>query len=280
MTPSKSAEALVQWRKDLPETEFVLLSTCNRVELYAAGSHETPRTEELVTALAQFHRLAPGELNERIISLTDQQVAGHLLRVAASLDSMVVGEPQILSQVKEAYRIAQTHQVAGPRLHDLFQAALRTAKRVTGETALHRHRVSIPSVAIAELANCVFESFDDKQVLIAGAGDMAEETLRYLREVGNPHIHVVNRSPERGRELAAKWKGTFHPWEELFKQLALADLAISTTSATEPIMSAAEFSEANSSPPPPKATGYSRPCSPSRFRLCHWERIGRVSLLY
>ncbi len=236
-------QALTQWQRELPETELVLLSTCNRVELYAAGSQDTPRTEELVSALARFHKLSPGDLTERIVSLSDQQVVGHLLRVAASLDSMVVGEPQILSQVKDAFQIAQAQQVAGPRLHDLFQAALRTAKRVAGETALHRHRVSIPSVAIAELANCVFESFDDKHVLVAGAGEMAEETLRYLREVGSPRIHVVNRSEERGRELAAQWQGTFHPWDELLGQLAITDLAISTTSASEPIVTATEFSE-------------------------------------
>lgn len=237
------AQALAQWQKELPETELVLLSTCNRVELYAAGSQDIPRTEAMVTALARFHHFAPGELSGRIVSLSDQQVAAHLLRVAASLDSMVVGEPQILAQVKQAFQIAQAQQVAGPQLHNLFQAALHTAKRVTGETALHRHRVSIPSVAIAELANCVFESFDDKHVLVAGAGDMAEETLRYLREVGNPQIHVVNRSEERGRELADQWHGSYHPWDELANQLARADMAISTTSASEPIVSATLFAE-------------------------------------
>lgn len=240
---TQASEALSQWQNELPELELVLLSTCNRVELYAAGSQEAPQTDELVAALARFHHFAPEDLSNRIISLTDQQVAAHLLRVAASLDSMVVGEPQILAQVKQAFQIAQQQHVAGPRLHDLFQAALRTAKRVTGETSLHRHRVSIPSVAIADLANCVFESFDDKHVLVAGAGDMAEETLRYLREIGKPQIHVVNRSEQRGRELADQWQGTYHPWDELADQLAQADMAISTTSASEPIVTAAHFAK-------------------------------------
>ncbi len=235
--------ALHEWQEQLPGTELAILSTCNRVELYAAGRLESPEAEKLVAALASFHNLPAHELAGKLTNLTDQDVAEHLFRVAASLDSMVVGEPQILAQVKQAYQWATLTCTAGPQLHELFQAALRTAKRVTGETSLHRHRVSIASVAISELATCVFETFNGKHVLVTGAGEMADETLRYLREVGKAKIHVVNRHPERGQQLAAKWQGTFHPWEELWNQLALADLAISTTAATEPIVTAATFAE-------------------------------------
>jgi glutamyl-tRNA reductase len=123
----------------------------------------------------------------------------------------------------------------------VFQSALRTAKRVAGETSLHQHRVSIPSVAIVDLASCVFESFDGKHVLVLGAGEMAEETLRYLQTDGKPRVHVVNRSVERGQKLAKCFDGVFHPWEELWDQLVLADLVISTTAASEPIVSAVNF---------------------------------------
>ena len=238
------AEALKQWRVDLPGTELALLSTCNRVELYAAAEENTPDSQSLVAALARFHHLAPGDLGPEIMTLADREVAEHLFRVTASLDSMVVGESQILSQVKRAFQSAQTMNAAGPRLNGLFQAALRAAKRVAGETTLHRHRVSVASVAISELATCVFETFDDKHVLVAGAGEMAEETLRYLQDSGSPRIHVVNRSRERGELLAEKYGGKVHPWEELSEQLVKADLAISTTSASEPIMTAAEFATA------------------------------------
>jgi len=156
---------------------------------------------------------------------------------------MVVGEPQILAQVKHAYQNAQGAGSTGPLLHELFQAALHTAKRVSSETGLHQHRVSIPSVAIADLATCVFETFDDKHVLVMGAGEMADETLHYLRDAGDARIHVVNRSPDHGLQLAEKWGGEYHSWDQLWQQLAVADLSISTTAATEPIVTAAAFAE-------------------------------------
>ena len=108
----------------------------------------------------------------------------HLFLVASSLDSMVVGEPQILAQVKRAYQTADQRQAAGPAIHGMFQAALKTARRVANETALHQHRVSIPSVAVADFARRVFDRFDDKRTLVIGAGEMAEETLKYLRQQG------------------------------------------------------------------------------------------------
>jgi glutamyl-tRNA reductase len=235
--------ALKAWQDTLPDTELAILSTCNRVELYAASRVAPPEPDTLVTALAKFHGLAPHDVADKLTTLADQEVASHLFRVAASLDSMVVGEPQILAQVKQAFQAAQDSGTVGPQLHELFQAALRAGKRVTAETSLHRHRVSIPSVAISELATCVFETFTGKHVLVTGAGEMADETLRYLQGVGQPQIHVVNRSRERGEQLAAKWHGTFHPWEELWDQLTRADLAISTTAAAEPIVTATDFTE-------------------------------------
>jgi glutamyl-tRNA reductase len=128
-------------------------------------------------------------------------------------------------------------------MHDLFQSALRTAKRVAGETSLHKHRVSIPSVAIADFASRVFERFDDKRVLVLGAGEMADETLRYLQDAGASQIHVINRSADRGKALAARWSGSHHQWSALEGQLVTADLVISTTAATEPIMTASRYRE-------------------------------------
>ena len=239
----EATRALAAWQSEWPGAELALLSTCNRVELYAASSDDdkVPSRELLAGSLLRAKQLTPEELGVELLSLTGGAAVEHLFRVASSLDSMVVGEPQILAQVKQAYRLAQETDVTGPLLHDLFQSALRTAKRVSHETALHRHRVSIPSVAIAELATCVFETFDDKHVVVIGAGKMADETLRYLCDAGQASIHVVNRNAQRGKELAEKWNGTSHPWESLWEQLSLADLAISTSAAGETIVSGDDF---------------------------------------
>lgn len=243
--PEEVLTALRIWQARFPLAELVLVSTCNRVELYAgaADAESLPSAEELADALLSARNATPDKFFGRLTTLTDRDVVQHVYRVASSLESMVIGEPQILAQVKQAYQAAILVGTAGPYLHELFQSALRTAKRVAGETSLHRHRVSIPSLAIAELATCVFESFDGKHVLVLGAGEMAEETLRYLRKSGQPRIHVVNRHPERGQQLAEKCRGTFHPWDRLWDQLVLADLVISTTAAEEPIISAEAFAE-------------------------------------
>jgi glutamyl-tRNA reductase len=241
----QTGEALGLWRAQLPGVELVLLSTCNRVELYAAASDpdDAPNPDQLIDTLLAFHQVPRMSFHGKLLTLTGSDVVRHLYQVTASLDSMVVGEPQIVSQVKQAYQTAQEQGSAGPLLHELFQSALRAAKRIMGETSLHKHRVSIPSVAISDLASCVFETFDDKHVLVIGAGEMAEETLRYLRDAGKAHIHVVNRNPERGQELAEKWSGSYHPWDRLWELLVLADLAISTTAADQPIVTAVSFAE-------------------------------------
>ena len=243
--PQETVAALSAWQKRFPLGELVLLSTCNRVELYAAGAdlESLPGADELIDALLSYRDAPKEQLEGHLITLAEREVIEHVYRVASSLESMVVGEPQILAQVKQAYQQANDVGTTGPLLHEVFQTALRTAKRVTGETSLHQHRVSIPSVAIVDLASCVFESFDGKHVLVLGAGEMAEETLRYLCDNGEPRIHVVNRNVERGRHLAEKCGGTFHPRHELWDQLVRADLVISATAANEPIVSAASWLE-------------------------------------
>jgi len=234
----QTTEALGVWQNRFPEAELTLLSTCNRVELYAAGDADA---DALIGALLDFQHVSSEQVEGNLLTLTNTDVVRHLYRVTSSLESMVVGEPQILAQVKQAYQSAQEVGTTGPLLHELFQSALRTARRVAGETALHKHRVSIPSVAIADLASCVFETFDDKHVLVIGAGEMAEETLRYLHDAGKPHIHVINRDPERGQKLAERWDGQYHEWSDLWMQLVQADLAISTTAASEPVVTTATF---------------------------------------
>lgn len=237
-TPEQAASALMAWNERHPAVEAVLLSTCNRVEFYAASSVDISDNHGLVLAehLAHWHDIALDDIASQLVTLDGQEVVGHLFRVAASLDSMVVGEPQILAQVKEAYELACRLGSARAHLHGCFQAALRVARRVASETDLHRHRVSIPSVAIADFAREFFEHFEDKRILVIGAGEMAAETLQYLREAGARKFIVLNRDPARGEALAQEWNGKYAPWEELPQQLAKADIVVSTTAASEPIV--------------------------------------------
>jgi glutamyl-tRNA reductase len=242
-SPEQAREALSRLRSRYPDTEAVLLSTCNRVELYFAATSEktTPTPQDAIAFLADFHALDPDEVAGEVRQRQGEEAIRHLFTVAASLDSMVVGEAQILSQVKQAYELATAGDATGPLTHAAFQAALRVAKRVAHETAITRKRVSIPSVAVADFAKQLFERFDDKRVLVIGAGEMGEETLRYLIEEGAREITIVNRRMERATQLAQRLAGHAVAWEELHQQLVVADLVICTTGAGQPILGVEQF---------------------------------------
>lgn len=234
----QAADALRRFRDRFPGREGVLLSTCNRVELYAAGEHDAgpPPAEQLVSFLAECRGIDAGLLVPVLSGESDEAAVRHLFSVASGLDSMVLGEPQIVAQVKQAWAIAQQSQTTGPLTSEMFQAALRTAKRVATETALGRERLSIPSIAVTDFVSGVFERFDDKRVLLVGAGKMARETLRYLREAGARDIAIVNRTADRARGLAAELQVRAAAFADLAAELAAADLVVSTTGATEPVV--------------------------------------------
>ena len=244
----QAAEALRRFRERFPGREGVLLSTCNRVEFYAAGEKNAvpPPTEQLVSFLAECRGIEAGLLAPVLSGECDEPVVRHLFSVASGLDSMVLGEPQIVAQVKQAWAIAQESRTTGPLTGEMFQSALRTAKRVASETAIGRERLSIPSVAVADFARAVFERFDDKRVLLVGAGKMAAETLRYLREAGARDVVIVNRTAGRAGELAARLGASAGRFEDLEGELAAADLVVSTTGATEPVVSVELFQRAES----------------------------------
>ena len=239
----QAAQALKSFRSRYPEAEAVLLSTCNRVELYfASDSPDACPTHHAAAAfLAEFHGLEVAEVFNKLFEHTGEDFVRHLFTVAASLDSMVVGEAQILGQVKQAYELATISNATGPLTNSAFQAALRVAKRVATETAIQQKRISIPSVAVAEFAKSIFERFDDKQVLLIGAGEMGEEALRYLIDEGASSIAVVNRSRHRAEELAARLTGQTHDWQDLHELLVAADLVVTATGATEPILTLSDF---------------------------------------
>ena len=230
-SPGALPRAYEQLRSEFPTSELVVLSTCNRVEVYTA--HEPgqppPSHEEVAHFLAKFHQVPVEDFFGSLFERTGPDAIRHLFQVAASLDSMVLGEPQIVTQVKEAYSLAQQHATTGPLTHALFQRALGVSKRIRTETALTEGRTSIASVAVGDFGKNIFESFDDKTILVIGAGEMATETLRYLKDEGAHNILVTNRTQTRAEILAHEWGGKVRPFEDLDQSLGEADVIVATT---------------------------------------------------
>jgi glutamyl-tRNA reductase len=219
------------------DCEAVILSTCNRVELYLARPVETSSPDLALTAhfLEEFHGLSPGKLKAQLYQHQQGDAVRHLFRVAASLDSLVVGEGQITGQVKRAYELAQQCGSVGPLLHVLFQHASMVAGRVRSETGISRGHVSVSSLAV-DYVRQVFDHFEDKTILVIGAGKMGELTLRHLHQLHPLRIFVTNRSPDKSEAVARECGGESVPWNQLDDALAKADIILSTTGAPEPIV--------------------------------------------
>ncbi len=215
-----------------PWKEAIMLSTCNRVEIYGATDRAVA-TEEIVPALWQSNaELADSGVLYRH---DGEGCARHLFRVVAGLDSMVIGETEILGQVKKAYESARTTGRAGPMLHRLFQRAFRVAKQVRSSTEITRGAVSVGSVAV-ELAGKIFGDLRKRSVLILGAGETSERTARALSSRGVTDLRVSNRSSERAEELAALVQGSAVPFEDWTRQCREIDILISSTSAQEALL--------------------------------------------
>jgi len=218
--------------------EVVLLSTCNRVELYLANidaASNTPTADPVVAHLAAIQNLDAVQLKPACFSLAGPEAVKHVFRVSASLDSLVLGESQIVGQVKDAHELAQQVGTAGAVLHGLFRHARRVARRVQGETGLTAGKVSVSSLAVDYLTQ-VFERFDDKTVLVIGAGKMGTLTLRHLERLRPRQIIVTNRSLEKAAQVAAECGGIVLPWADLDAGLVQADIILSTTGAPEPVV--------------------------------------------
>jgi glutamyl-tRNA reductase len=244
-SPKQTADALTVWHNTTADTEAVLLSTCNRTEFYVASADNIvlPPTEQLLGFLLQ-QKESPEKgftLASQVFTLDGLAAAEHLFSVASGLDSMVLGEVQILAQVKAAYQIALDHETIGPLIHALFQMAFKTAKDIAAETEIHKHRISIPSIAVADFALRIFGRIDDKRILIFGAGEMGRETLRYLVEYGAKSITVLNRHRNRAEHLATEFDGVVADWKNRFEMMVDADIIVSTASVTEPIVTLKDF---------------------------------------
>ncbi len=231
--PEQTRAALNAMREKFPQAEIVLLSTCNRVEFYVSRAvHGHPRTDEMRTFLSEFHSLPAEEMTPHLYEKSDREAVEHLFTVASSLDSMVLGETQILGQVRGAYELASAARTAGPLLHPLFQRAIAVGKQVMHETALNEGRLSIASVAV-DYAKRIFDQFDDKTVLCVGAGKMTQLVMKHFAGLHPLRQLVSNRDPVKAEKLAAEFGGEVVPFEFLTEHIASADIVITSTGATQ-----------------------------------------------
>jgi len=212
-------------------SEALLISTCNRVELYVVGPG-TDLHERTRTALTGA---AGNDLAPYLYSHQGEAAVLHLFRVAASLDSMVLGEPQILGQVKDAFEQAQRLGAARGELARIFAAAFGSAKRVRSETELGRAATSMASAAV-EMARHIFDGLDGKTVLLVGAGEMAELSGKHLVSAGAAKVLVANRTFERAEALAATLRGQAVPFDRIEECLVLADVVVCTTASPKPVI--------------------------------------------
>jgi glutamyl-tRNA reductase len=240
---SNIPEALNQLRESGLITEGVVLSTCNRVEIYAATA--LAPDDQFFTRVKKFfveHHAYDGELGDKLYTFAEPHSLQHLFKVAAGLDSMVIGETEIFGQLKKAYDLAFAHKHTGARLNKAFQRAFNVAKHIRTETNIQRGSVSVMSAAV-ELAEKIFSSLAEHEVLVIGAGETSEKTARALQSRGVQKITVTNRSPERATALAAELGagvGTvpFEQWPEVFERI---DIAVSSTAAPTHILDRAKL---------------------------------------
>lgn len=229
------ADALHRLRDATPLEECAILSTCNRLEVYGITRDEDWQ-EGVLRFLAHQGGVTPGVLQDHLYSFEGTPACRHLFRVACGLDSMVVGEGQILAQVRDALQCAQEAGTAGTLIHALCQHALRSGKRARTETEIGRGAVSI-SLAAVKLARQIFQPLKNRIVLLVGAGEMGKTTARLLLTEGDaPSLHVCNRTAARAEELARRFGGTASSWGDLEGALRQADIVLSSTGASEPVV--------------------------------------------
>jgi glutamyl-tRNA reductase len=218
--------------------EATILSTCNRLEIYIVTSETDNGIREVTQFLAEWSKLALTQLRQHLFILLHQDAVMHLMRVAAGLDSLVLGEGQILAQVKHTHKIGQQHSGIGTILNRLFKQAITAGKRVRTETSIGTGAVSISSAAV-ELAHLKTENLAACRVAILGAGKMSRLVVQHLLSKGANQIAILNRSMERAQELASQFAGAelcLHPLSEMFSVIATADLVFTSTASAEPLL--------------------------------------------
>jgi len=228
---NEQASALTRLTMSPDVAEAVIVSTCNRTEIYAVTASDVDGPGAIIDFMCDYHELDRHELVRYLYLSEGEAVVKHLFRVVASLDSMVLGEAQILGQVKEAYQHSFDNAGSERIFNKLFRQSFEVGKRVRNETEIGENAVSI-SYAAVELAKKVFDSLEGRTILVVGAGKMSELTAKHLVAHGVREVLVANRTFSRAEELAEKFGGTAIPYEELFDRMASSDIVISSTAAT------------------------------------------------
>lgn len=232
-TPEQMVEALRQLCEKTPSSEAAILSTCNRSELYL--QQDSLQAERVLQWLADYHSLSLDELRQCAYVHADEQAVRHMMRVACGLDSLVLGEPQILGQMKSAYAVAREAGTLGPLLGRLFQATFSTAKTVRTDTAIGENPVSVAFAAVS-LARQIFSRLENMQALLIGAGETITLVARHLHEQGVRRIVVANRTLERARNLADELGARAVLLSEIPDELVNSDIVISSTASQLPIL--------------------------------------------
>ena len=232
--------ALAALRQSGMVSEAAILSTCNRVEIYAVTSLAPEAAFMELRKFLVSHHAHDGALGDELYFLAEPQSLHHLFKVAAGLDSMVIGETEIFGQLKSAYELALARQHTGARLNKTFQWAFNVAKHIRTATNIQRGSVSVMSAAV-ELAEKIFSSLAEHEVLVIGAGETSEKTARALQSRGVKKITVTNRSPDRAVALAAELGGRAVPFENWPDEFERIDIAISSTAAPNHILDRAKL---------------------------------------
>jgi len=220
--------------------EVAVLSTCNRVEIYGVAEVPAEARAAGFRQLGAYRGVPMSVIEPLLYTFTDAEAVRHLFRVTASLDSMLVGEPQITGQVKDAFVLAQACGTVGSVLHAAMTQAFNVAKKVRTETGIGRHAVSLSHAAV-ELARKIFGALEGKAVLFLGAGEMGELAARHMSEQGALPLYVANRTAARAEDLARELHGTAVPFERFARLLSEVDIVIASTAAPEPIVRVADI---------------------------------------
>ncbi len=232
-SPQEGLRAGERLRRDGLVAEVVVLSTCNRSEVYAVAGETAEQAEDGVERhLCTFHEVEAAQLNGCLYRRRGRDAVEHLYRVAAGLDSMLLGEAEILGQVRESYLAAQREGHTGPILNRLFQASLEVGKRVRSETRLGAQAMSVPSAAM-KLAEQIFGELKDNSAAVFGTGAMGAKAARQLRARGIGRLWVANRTPERARELAAQTGAQWAAWEKSPELLAQVDIVVASVAGDD-----------------------------------------------
>jgi glutamyl-tRNA reductase len=236
------AKAYRRASDDAAIDEAVILSTCNRVEIYAAVPGYHPGFQVLKRLLCESRDVAPDEIDAPLYSHYELDAAEHLFAVASGLDSMVLGEPQILSQVREALKRSQKEDAAGPVLTGVFHTAARTGRRVRTETSIGAAPDAFVAAG-ADLADATLDGLVGRNVVVVGAGLMSALAVKHVRDRGVASVRILNRSPERARRLAERTGSDHGALDELPSAIAAADLVVSATGAAGTVISASAIGE-------------------------------------